>query len=505
MISTKLAILFSLLCVFWFDEQSADSSVTPARNASLDVAGACLFFKGEPSLLIEWIEWHTMIGISHFYLYEDESSSERQLKATQQVLDYYRLNNSNVRDSVSVLRWKMQREVSNDKQYRRVGETGAGQKMAYTRCMRDKDANVDWLAFIDNDEFLVVDKRFRRFQDALASDLRLANAPALAVRWKMFTARGGYERDDVVTRDPSLPIVMSLRYRLPSTTIKLVVRVAGDVLERCTWLNRQGLHHNCFAVNRERLSDDELPVEVDSLRPLRAFTSNAPTDTESYGVMSLHHYHVRSCWEYAHHILPQRVDYFERAEHIKRGTPPSKLSPWTAERLDPRYCVVQSNDPSARHDIFRTAPRFNELLARVRRHPTWPQRDPSIDTYVEPPPPPWQQLADNIDVDETHVPAEPLKESPADFLRRHQEEAAQRRASISAALWRREHEQALQTGVPEWHQYVDKPKPAAAAVNLSNGAKKLNARIASKNGSMLTRKGSMTCKDGSTWTRSKCG
>ena len=40
----------------------------------------CAIFKDEASYLKEWIEYHKLVGVQHFYLYENENESDDFLR-----------------------------------------------------------------------------------------------------------------------------------------------------------------------------------------------------------------------------------------------------------------------------------------------------------------------------------------------------------------------------------------------------------------------------------------
>lgn len=89
----------------------------------------CAIFKNEERYLREWIEYHRMIGIDHFYLYNNDSTDFYKMA----LADY--VNNG----IVSLF------DISGEKQ----------QMPAYNHALSIAKEESDWLAIIDLDEFII--------------------------------------------------------------------------------------------------------------------------------------------------------------------------------------------------------------------------------------------------------------------------------------------------------------------------------------------------------------
>lgn len=88
----------------------------------------CAIFKNEGRYLQEWIEYHKLIGVEHFYLYDNDSTDD--ISCLQQYLN----------DGTVTLN-----KIS-----------GQAQQMpAYNHFMQTYKDEVEWLAIIDLDEFIV--------------------------------------------------------------------------------------------------------------------------------------------------------------------------------------------------------------------------------------------------------------------------------------------------------------------------------------------------------------
>ncbi len=125
----------------------------------------CIMFKDEAPYLREWIEYHRMIGVDHFYMYDNNSSD-----GFEAILALYR-------DSglVTLIPWPRQH----------------AQVDGYEDCIRRFQSESDWIGFIDVDEFLVPVE-----EDSLAPILdRFRHCPSVLVYWRFFGSGGMLRRD----------------------------------------------------------------------------------------------------------------------------------------------------------------------------------------------------------------------------------------------------------------------------------------------------------------------
>jgi len=122
-------------------------------------------FKWENPWLAEWLDYHLAVGVEHFYLYnndDDPTESDRILKPYQDqgLVD-------NIHAPGPVLQIPCMQEA-----------------------IRDFQAETDWLAFIDLDEFILP----RRGDDIreILQDYELYSG--LAIHWTVFGANGHIKR-----------------------------------------------------------------------------------------------------------------------------------------------------------------------------------------------------------------------------------------------------------------------------------------------------------------------
>ncbi len=122
----------------------------------------CLFCKNETRYLKEWIDYHLLIGVEHFFIYDNLSD----IPVSQSLRDYVE------RGLVTV---ELNMEIGIGKQTR-----------AYAKCLRDHREDFFWLGFIDIDEF-IVPRNGLRLPEFLKP---YEHFGGLAIFWKCFGSNG---------------------------------------------------------------------------------------------------------------------------------------------------------------------------------------------------------------------------------------------------------------------------------------------------------------------------
>lgn len=126
----------------------------------------CLIFQDDAAYLQEWIEFHKLQGVQHFYLYNNNSTDDYK-----KVLTPYIKNGT-----VTLIQWDKEHDQGDGKDWNAI-QTGS-----YMHCIKHFGYRCRWLAVIDSDEFLFCCngqklpeflKKYREFG-------------ALAVNWQMF-------------------------------------------------------------------------------------------------------------------------------------------------------------------------------------------------------------------------------------------------------------------------------------------------------------------------------
>jgi hypothetical protein len=176
--------------------------------------GILTLFRNEANYLKEWVEYHHMLGVDHFLLYNDRSDDN-----WAEVLAPY--INSNL---VEVIDWHKD-------EFTPLFPTW--QVMAYQDGLRRSKGNTKWLAFIDIDEFILPKKN-----GSLLACLNqfFPSASGVYVCWRNFGTGGVYI-------DPGQPILTRLTrssdpYHPKNASGKSIVKV-DDVLVDQIWSPHQ--------------------------------------------------------------------------------------------------------------------------------------------------------------------------------------------------------------------------------------------------------------------------
>lgn len=125
----------------------------------------CGIFKNGGPFLKEWIEFHEMIGIEHFYLYNNESEDNYK-DVLQPYID---------RGLVTLIDWPYDQ----------------GQIKAYKNFYETYRNETQWVSFLDIDEFFCP-----RYDSSLINWLKKNDKyPVILVYWKMFGSSGKLKHD----------------------------------------------------------------------------------------------------------------------------------------------------------------------------------------------------------------------------------------------------------------------------------------------------------------------
>lgn len=126
----------------------------------------CAIFKNEAPFLREWIEFHKMQGVEHFFLYNNQSEDGFQ-EALRPYLE---------RQEVTLVDWPFSYTQAIGSEWIKI------QKSAYMNAIQTFGPISEWIGFIDIDEFL-----FCPTGESLPSFLsRYENFGGIFVNWLMF-------------------------------------------------------------------------------------------------------------------------------------------------------------------------------------------------------------------------------------------------------------------------------------------------------------------------------
>lgn len=120
----------------------------------------CGIFKDEAPYLKEWIEYHLLVGIDHFYLYNNNSTDN-----FREILQPYIDNGI-----ITLIEWpKIHAQME-----------------AYKHCYENFKNETNWLAFFDIDEFICP-----KIETDIKSFLkRYEGYPGILIYWQMFGTNG---------------------------------------------------------------------------------------------------------------------------------------------------------------------------------------------------------------------------------------------------------------------------------------------------------------------------
>ncbi len=212
-------------------------------------------FKDEPDIL-EWIEYHILIGVERFYLYDNESD-EKYYKMLQPYID------------LGIVVYK--------KIYGKCLQIPAYQDAIY----RYKN-ETEWMAIIDLDEYIVPVEK-----DNLKDFLKdYEQYPAIVANWVMFDSNGLIERNPAKTVIESFTSVYRNYNTLINCTIKSIVKPT-----KVRYINSV---HACIYKNNE-LAVNENFEKI-------AGGSYFYTKSNSIKKIRINHYHCKSRKEYIEKI-----------------------------------------------------------------------------------------------------------------------------------------------------------------------------------------------------------
>lgn len=201
--------------------------------------------RNEAKYLAEWIEFHLLQGVEHFYIIEGGSTD-----ATVAILSRYQ--------KAGIVTYL------SDPKY-----TLATQMYCYDIILEQYGLDSEWIAFIDVDEFLYA------YNSSLPSFLNPLDCSALAVHWKMYGSNGE------LLYTPGLTIE-----RFPSRAIKINQHVKSIVRPSCTL--RAGGNPHIFKTIGRVIDENELVLPAEYALSLPATAS----------LITINHYHTKTHEEY---------------------------------------------------------------------------------------------------------------------------------------------------------------------------------------------------------------
>lgn len=156
----------------------------------------CSIFKNESESLMEWIEYHMVAGVEHFYLYNNNSED-----------DYKTILRPYIEEGIVTLYdWP---------EY-------PGQASAYNHCWDNFRSDSQWIAFIDLDEYICpkYDENIPLLLD------RYSKYPILVIYWLFFGTSGELSRN----RNKCLIEQLTSCYEKPVNIGKCIINTRWDIL-----------------------------------------------------------------------------------------------------------------------------------------------------------------------------------------------------------------------------------------------------------------------------------
>ncbi len=211
-------------------------------------------FQDEAPYLKEWIEFHKLVGVQHFYLYNNCSTD-----------DYLSVIKSYIEaGEVELLQWPILATSWNNWIYK-------VQPAAYVDCVKRATGQAKWLALIDIDEFLTpvsvtVPEILKNYEDCAG----------VCFNWKIFG------HSDIYDLPPNKLLVESLVMTAPierATNLGVKSIVRPEYVEDCNHphyvVYKEGFHH----VNSSKVQN----IDV-----------NGATDKPYYQHLAVNHYWSRT-------------------------------------------------------------------------------------------------------------------------------------------------------------------------------------------------------------------
>lgn len=241
------------LKAYYYGKKLDKSIINDKRTLKYDVS-ICSIFKNEAPYLKEWIEFHLIVGINHFYMYNNNSSDDFNL-----ILKPYI-----ERGIVTLIDWPKNQ----------------AQMECYKDCINNYKNETKWLGFIDIDEFVTPIKYDNVYEFLKPFE---KNRGSVLIYWKMFTTSGKIDRDinGLVIEDFTIswPKLMNIGKCFYNTKYDFLDNDKNSTLHHLLWT---------------KFKKNELPP-VDSCN--NVVLANRNKEEDNFGIQ-INHYFTKSYNEY---------------------------------------------------------------------------------------------------------------------------------------------------------------------------------------------------------------
>jgi Glycosyltransferase family 92 len=225
----------------------------------MDYLAACAIYRDEASYLQEWLEFHRLVGVQRFFLYNNRSTDDHRF-----VLEPY------IADRTVVLKdWPEE----------------PGQLNAYRDCLAEHRGAARWIAFIDLDEFLF-SPTFMSLPEVLVAYERW---PGVYVNWAAFGPSGHDARPDGL-------VIQAYTLRAPAN--HMFNRWCKCVVDPARTVGLKGVHAFHFR-DGPGVDENFTPME-ESLR--------GQTPKSSWERLRINHYQMKSRQQWMEKVRQPRAD-----------------------------------------------------------------------------------------------------------------------------------------------------------------------------------------------------
>ncbi|MGR8981647.1 MAG: glycosyltransferase family 92 protein, partial [Gammaproteobacteria bacterium] len=241
----------------------------------------CAIFRDEAPYLREWISFHKLMGVEHFYLYNN-SSVDKFENILAPFID---------KGDVTLTSWPIPFHQK-------------AQKQAYIHCLDQIRGQVRWLACIDIDEFL-----FAPNNDNLPTVLaEYESYPGVIAHWQVYGSNDLKQMTDE-------PVIARFTRRAPSNWIRN--RKAKSIVDPERTIEPTGVHYFLYTDGELAVDETHAKVKLKSRKRYAKFLKRifrklgllqryvdpySPQDTNSSLVsvekLRINHYPVKSYEEY---------------------------------------------------------------------------------------------------------------------------------------------------------------------------------------------------------------
>jgi hypothetical protein len=261
---------------------------------------ACAIFRDEAPFLAEWIEFHRLVGVQHFFLY-DNGSEDRPEDVLAPFVD---------EGCVTLQSWPIPFHLR-------------APHKAYADCLERVRGRARWLACLDLDEFLFSPRAYRL--DPVLREFE--DYPGVVVRWQVYGSSGELHASRA-------PVISRFNRRSPTGWIRN--RSVKSIVDPSRALRPEGVHHFVYRDGDLAVTESKEPVRVRQrprlkkyLRPLYRLLGPAvryvdpyvrtrfSSRTMSVDLLRINHYPVKSREEFLRKARLKRekkrydgIDYF---------------------------------------------------------------------------------------------------------------------------------------------------------------------------------------------------